>query len=145
MTDRGLHISRADIRRIEAAAQDCLPRECCGLLLGAQSDGQWRVSQIEQSRNVAADDRNDRFEIDPALLLRTQKAARAGGPRMIGVYHSHPDGDAAPSRTDLESSWQTGMIWLITSVNGAETVTRAFLRDETNFVPVPLQIMEIEP
>lgn len=122
-----------------------LPRESCGILLGAQTDEGWLVSEIEQSRNIAPQDRNDRFEIDPTILLRVQKAVRAGGPQMIGVYHSHPNGHAEPSATDLATQWQTGMIWLITSVNGAAIMTRAWLREATSFVPVPLQTMETEP
>lgn len=120
------------------------PRESCGILLGAQTDNGWRVTGIEESRNIAPQDRNDRFEIDPVLLLRTQKAARAGGPRMVGVYHSHPNGRAEPSETDLAAAWQTGMIWLISAVGLERTETRAFLREAAGFVPVPLQIMETE-
>ena len=142
MTQRGLYISRADLDRIEACAKAGQPRESCGILLGAQTDEGWRVSAIAQSRNVAPQDRNDRFEIDPALLLRTQKAARAGGPRMIGVYHSHPNGKAEPSETDLAMAWQMGMIWVISAVDVDRMETRAYLREAAGFVPVPLQIME---
>ena len=141
MTQRGLHIFRADLSHIEACAKSGLPRESCGILLGAQTENGWRVSAIEKSRNVAPQDRNDRFEIDPALLLRTQKAARAGGPRMIGVYHSHPNGKAEPSQTDIATAWQMGMIWVISAVDVERMETRAYLREEMGFVPVPLQIM----
>ncbi len=144
MTQRGLHISRACLSRIEACAKSGLPRESCGIILGAQTDDGWRASGIEESRNVAPQDRTDRFEIDPALLLSTQKAARVGGPRMIGVYHSHPNGAAEPSQTDMAAAWQTGMVWLITAVNDARAETRAYLREEAGFAPVPLQIMETE-
>jgi len=144
MTQRCLHIFRADLSRIEACAKSGLPRESCGILLGAQTENGWRVSAIEQSRNVAPQDRNDRFEIDPALLLRTQKAARAGGARMIGVYHSHPNGKAEPSETDLATAWQTGMIWVISAVDVERMETCAYLREAAGFVPVPLQIMETE-
>ena len=144
MSSGELFISQLDLDRIEASAQSSLPRESCGIMLGAQNQDGWHVSGIVESRNIAPDDRTDRFEIDPALLLRVQKAARAGGPRMIGVYHSHPGGKAEPSSTDLETSWQSGMIWVITSVNGAAVETRAFLREAMGFVPVPLQMMDME-
>lgn len=138
----GLHIGRADLRRIEMAVRAGLPRESCGLILGHASENGWHVTGIEESRNVAPDDRNDRFEVDPALLLKIQKAAREGGARMIGVYHSHPDGKAEPSATDLESAGQTGMIWMITAIDAKHLETRAYLREETGFTPVPMQIME---
>ncbi|MSP42835.1 MAG: M67 family peptidase [Alphaproteobacteria bacterium] len=144
MTAGALYISRTDFSRIEAAARINLPRESCGLLLGGSSDIGWRVTGVEESRNIAPDDRNDRFEVDPALLLKIQKAARAGGAHMIGVYHSHPNGGAEPSRTDVETSWQTGMIWVITAIDAKNTATRAYLREAEGFAPVPLQIMEME-
>ena len=144
MTAGALYISRTHFSRIEAAAQISLPRESCGLLLGGSSDKGWQVTGIEESRNVAPDDRNDRFEIDPSLLLKVQKAARAGGARMVGVYHSHPNGGAEPSQTDIESSWQTGMIWMITAIDDKNVDTRAYLGEAQGFAPVPLQIMETE-
>jgi len=139
----GLNLSRALLSRIESAAVASLPRECCGMLTGAKSKDGWDVAGVEPSRNIAPDDCCDRFEIDPALLLRLQKAARAGGPRMIGVYHSHPAGEAAPSQVDLAQAWQTGMIWLITALKAGKLAqTRAFLRGEKSFEAVPLRIWE---
>lgn len=137
-----LHISRSDLGLIEAGAKSCLPRESCGIILGAQTDDGWCVTGIAESRNIAPPDRNDRFEIDPALLLAIQKAARAGGPSMIGVYHSHPNGRAEPSETDMATAWQTGMIWVISALDMEHMETRAYLREETGFVAVPLYIME---
>ncbi len=137
-----LHLSRSDLGLIEACAKSCLPRESCGIILGTQTDDGWRVTGIAESRNIAPPDRNDRFEIDPALLLSTQKAARAGGPRMIGVYHSHPNGRAEPSETDLATVWQTGMIWIISAVDMERMETRAYLRHESGFIAVPLYVME---
>jgi len=113
-------------------------------MLGVRTDDGWQVSGIKQSNNVAPPGHNDRFEIDPALLLSTQKAARAGGPRMIGVYHSHPTGKAEPSQIDMAAAWQTGMIWVISALDRERIETRAYLREEAGFVPVPLQIMETE-
>lgn len=142
MKPRRIWLSRTHLSHIEAHAKSALPREACGVLLGAASDNDWRVSGIEASRNVAPQDRHDRFEIDPALLMRLQKASRAGGPPMIGVYHSHPNGKAEPSETDLTSSWQTGWVWLITAIDGLHQETRAFARERAEFVPVLLEIME---
>lgn len=144
MTRYRLYISQDDLDRIEAGAQSCLPRESCGIILGAQTQDGWKVSGVQESPNIAPQDRNDRFEIDPALLLGAQKTARAGGPRMIGVYHSHPNGSAEPSETDVASAWQTGMIWVISAVGIERMETRAYLREMSGFVPVPLQIMETE-
>lgn len=141
MTAR-LFLRHSDIQRMEAHARAALPRECCGVILGGKKDRYWQVSCIEKSPNLAPEACRDRFEIDPALLLRLHKASRTGGPRIIGAYHSHPNGLAAPSQTDLELSWQIGFFWLITAIDDRRTETRAFLREAEGFAPVTLQLQD---
>lgn len=110
------------------------------MLVGRRSGADWHVCHIEASRNLAPHDQPERFEIDPALLLRLQKQLRGGAQSMIGVYHSHPNGAALPSATDLAQAWQIGMVWLISAVKPAAVETRGFLREQYGFVPVPLTI-----
>ena len=69
--------------------------EVCGLLLGAGR----RIDAILPAANVASDP-SRHFELDPVTLIAAHRAARAGGPAVIGHYHSHPSGVAAPSPTD---------------------------------------------
>lgn len=92
--------------RIEAAARPGV--EICGLLLGR--DG--RVEEARPCRNVAVDPAR-RFEIDPAALLAAHRAARAGGPTILGCYHSHPSGRPEPSARDAAAAEPNGWLWLI--------------------------------
>ncbi len=87
-------------------AKNAGEEECCGLLLGRGE----RVEKVLPAANVA-DDPARRFEIDPAALLAAHKAARQGGPDLIGYYHSHPDGHPLPSATDCEHSSGDGRVW----------------------------------
>lgn len=64
------------------------------------------------AQNVA-DEPERRFEIDPAALFAAIRAERAGGPKLIGYYHSHPAGRAEPSDTDRASMAGDGKLWLI--------------------------------
>jgi len=57
----------------------------------------------------------DRFEVDPALRLRLQRELRASNERIVGLFHSHPDGAAAPSAHDLACAWEPDLVWLITA------------------------------
>ena len=57
-------------------------REVCGLLLGHGDC----IHDVQPCRNIAADPAS-RFEIDPAQLLAAHRAARAGGPAIVGHYH----------------------------------------------------------
>lgn len=85
-----------------------LSREICGLLLGC--DG--RIEEARPAANVAADPART-FEIDPAALFAALRSERTGGPALIGYYHSHPSGAAAPSARDLEMAAEDGKLWLI--------------------------------
>lgn len=101
-------ISRSLLDRIRSECEAAEPIEACGLLLG---EGEWITTALP-ARNVAADPLRG-FEIDPAVLLAAHKAARAGGPRVMGCYHSHPGGDPRPSATDAEMAAPDGTLWLI--------------------------------
>jgi proteasome lid subunit RPN8/RPN11 len=113
----------------EAAAAH--PRECCGLLLGEGL----RISEVRPAANVHP--RPDcHFEIDPAALIAAHRAARSGGPQVLGYYHSHPTGLAQPSATDRAMASGDGRIWAIVA---GETVL--CWRDEPDgFAALPLRV-----
>jgi desampylase len=108
-------IPRGLLLAIRGRAEAAFPEECCGLLLGTeQGKDHLSVSGAVASANVAAEPRRH-FEVDPALYLRLlheRPAAPLGG-HLVGLYHSHPEGDARPSSTDAACAWQEGWLWLI--------------------------------
>ena len=93
--------------------------ECCGLLLGRAG----RVETAQPTANVAPDPTRH-FEIDPAALFAAHRAARDGGPELLGYYHSHPAGHPLPSATDCEHASGDGRTWAI--IAGGEV---SFWRD----------------
>lgn len=109
------------IEQIAAHVARDHPREACGLLVGADGG----VDRAVASPNVASDP-YDAFEIDPRLLLRCHREARAGGAAIIGWYHSHPNGGGLPSAADAARAVEPGKLWLI--------ATKAELRA---FISVP--------
>lgn len=96
---------------LAAAAED----EICGLLLGAAAG---HIMAIAPAANVAADPARH-FELDPTVLIAAHRAARSGGPNVIGHYHSHPSGVAIPSATDAACARPDGSLWLIVAGNEA--------------------------
>lgn len=117
------------LQKIEAHARDRYPEEACGLLVGRFEADRTVVTAAHESENVAPDRRTG-FEVDPGFRLRLQRDVRAEGAAIVGVFHSHPSGDATPSATDRESIWEPDLIWLITAVDGgALGETRAFAVD----------------
>lgn len=115
----GLRVTRAALERMRTAARASQPDECCGLLLGHEV-----IEEVLPTRNVAPEPRR-RFEIDPQALIDAYRAARAGGPQVIGYYHSHPAGPARPSATDRAMAAGDGRVWAII---GAGDMT--FWRDD---------------
>jgi proteasome lid subunit RPN8/RPN11 len=104
----GVEISRGVLQRILALAVSEPEREVCGLLLTSSQ----RIEAVRETANVS-ESRTDSFEIDPAALFATLRAERAGGPRLIGHYHSHPNGLTTPSARDAMMATSPGRLWLI--------------------------------
>ncbi len=117
-----IHITIADLERIEAAGVTAYPDECCGLLIGHDLEGGGiEVVRVVESENVEPSDTRARFfEIDPRLLIALQRDLRGARDRIVGHYHSNPDHPARPSAHDARRAWQPEMVWLITSVIGGE-------------------------
>jgi proteasome lid subunit RPN8/RPN11 len=103
--------------RIATAAQTAYPEECCGLLIGfREPDGRVRVTEIAESANVAPPPRRNRFEVDPALRFSVMRRLRGTREKIVGHYHSHPDGPARPSAYDAASAYEPELFWLIVAV-----------------------------
>ncbi|GGD77818.1 M67 family metallopeptidase [Croceicoccus mobilis] len=98
---------------IAKAAEKAAPQEACGLLLGRGAC----ISEVRETVNVA-DEPERHFEIDPVALIAAHKDARAGGPQIIGYFHSHPKGPALPSATDSAMAAPDGRVWAIVGESG---------------------------
>ena len=105
-------ITHASLDAIFTQAAEAHPHECCGLLLGEGG----RITHAHPTANVHPAPATH-FEIDPAALIAAYKAEREGGPRILGYYHSHPNGRAEPSPTDRASAAHDGKVWAI-AANG---------------------------
>jgi proteasome lid subunit RPN8/RPN11 len=115
-----------------AAARRQHPNEACGLLLGQPGV----IAIVQDTANTAAAPQRH-FEIDPSALLAAHRAARNGGPLVLGYFHSHPNGPAAPSATDQAMAAGDGRIWAIIA---ADTV--ALWRDaRSGFEPLSYDVV----
>lgn len=91
--------------RIAAEMEKAYPAEGCGVLLGLVRDGRREVERTVPVPN-RWDGRRDRYRIDPARLRRLLEEEDAGGPTVLGFYHSHPDCEPVPSETDRANAWR---------------------------------------
>ena len=144
MINAAVRLTLEQLRAIERAAEAAYPEESCGLLVGQMAPGEgYSVSAVEASANVAEPPRTRRFEVDPKLRLRLERELKESPDSVIGVYHSHPDGSAKPSETDISMIFEPAMVWLITAVAdgtaGATTGWRP-TEDGSAFQPLGLAL-----
>ena len=115
------------------------PEEVCGLLVGRRTEDGFQVERVVQARNLEQNRKRDRYELAPDDWLATENRARQEGLEVVGVWHSHPDHPARPSKTDLEAAWE-GYAYLIVSVTARGTAdARSWLLVEGRFEEQPLE------
>ncbi|NLX23466.1 MAG: M67 family metallopeptidase [Phycisphaerae bacterium] len=114
-------IQTVHLEAIVDHARACLPAECCGILIGlpvgeqpptSTADESLQVSEVHPVRNIASADQSNHYKIDPLDHLRLQRTARERGLRILGFYHSHPQGPAEPSIEDMRRPW-AGYAYLV--------------------------------
>ncbi len=130
-------LTREALEIMEREAVAAYPLECCGLLVGTDD----AFLRAEPSRNMV--EGRDRFEVDPALRFRLMRALEGGPHRIVGHYHSHPDGLARPSETDLSMAWEPDLLWVIVPVSRGRAGAAACFRvdaDGRGFSPVPMAL-----
>lgn len=91
--------------RIRAHAAEAYPHECCGALLGRDSDSAREILDLLPLPNQHGSSPRNRFVITPDDFRRAEAAARERGLDLVGWYHSHPDHPALPSEYDREHAW----------------------------------------
>jgi len=142
-----LILARRYLTQIETQAIAALPSEACGLLSGTERDGAFAVERLWPAFNLLSHELG-RFELDPRVRFLAEKTCREQGRRVLGHWHSHPQGPPQPSATDLAHAYEPDMVWLIAAVEGNVLGDiRAFLPLHPlglGFQPVTLEIVEEE-
>ena len=85
-------------------AQAVYPNECCGVMLGATSNGTKLVTAAMHLENAHQGSQAAHYELRAEDLLKADAEARKRKLDVIGIYHSHPDCDAYFYETDLKRS-----------------------------------------
>jgi len=103
-----LEVTSEALAAMRAAAAAVHPHEACGILLGERA----RITEARPAANVHPTPATH-FEIDPQALIDAHRAARSGGAQVLGYFHSHPQGPAAPSAADRAGAAGDGRVWAI--------------------------------
>jgi proteasome lid subunit RPN8/RPN11 len=102
-----------------ADARACDPFESCGLIAGRASGlprGGSEAVQVISVTNVLHS--RVRFRMDPVQQLKAFNQIEEQGLELLAIYHSHPDGPATPSATDVSEAAYPGVVHLIWSKSG---------------------------
>ncbi len=111
-------VRRAIIRH----AREAYPLECCGLLVGRGPD----VTFAVRMQNVDASP--VRYRLDDRAHIELRKVLRAFAPTLsiVGVYHSHPNGTAEPSRADCAEALYPDWLHVIVGLGARRAAVQAF-------------------
>ena len=140
-----LAISRKTYEDLRTHGEETYPHECCGVLLGNFEQGNWSVVLAVRAGNTRTDSAHNRYNIDPAELVRIQRDALRQGLDVAGFYHSHPDHPAQWSQTDFAEAHWIGCTYVITAVaKGRAEVTNAFLLAGTTEEDKRFELQTIE-
>ena len=109
-----LKLSRDLLEDLLEEARRSLPNECCGLLGGQGRE----VTRILPATNALASP--VAYEIPPRELFELFRRLRAQKLELVGIYHSHPAGENAPSARDRERAYYPEVAYVILSPNAAQ-------------------------
>lgn len=76
------------------------PNECCGILLGEQTNEKRFAKKALRLENKTARDKTAHFALDPLVIHEIELFAFAHDLMIVGFYHSHPNYAAVLSKTD---------------------------------------------
>ena len=104
-TDPMLRLNDQLAARIRAHGAKTYPHECCGALLGRDTETDRQILELLPLENRHADSPRNRFTITTDDFRRAEKIAGERGLELVGWYHSHPDHPALPSEFDRAHAW----------------------------------------
>jgi proteasome lid subunit RPN8/RPN11 len=122
-------------KTMEAQVQCCLPEEACGFII---EKGPGRIDAVAVTNALHSPVRF-RMEAGEQLELMTQMDENNW--RLVGIYHSHPNGPDHPSATDLAEAAYPDTISLIWFPRAGEWDCRAFILEKGSYTEIPIDLV----
>ncbi|MGH3090447.1 MAG: M67 family metallopeptidase [Rubrobacteraceae bacterium] len=133
-----IEVSDRLLVEIAARAREDSPNEICGWLAGKGE----KARKVYPVPNMAEDDRQTRFEMEPEAQLAAMREIRDLGLDLVGTYHSHPRSSAYPSEKDGELALYPDLAHLIVSLAGDEPEFRCWRITEKSVVELEVERSE---
>lgn len=121
-------------------------RERAGILYGMVDGTTAYVAGGAELQNVSADPTHS-YEFDPGVQAESWARVEGWGYEVLAVWHTHPEGPAGPSSTDIAFA----MPWLLYPVlspgEGAQPEVRVFRLTDTEggYEEVSLEVQQSAP
>ena len=125
---------------LAAHACETLPSECCGILL-AQGNDLSTVSCVLPAENAEREWPQQRYSLGHHAHIRAVEREASSDDRIVGYYHSHPDGGTQPSRCDTTQA-VVGVAYLTIGIGGGSIEWAAWRPVGNHFVREPLEVIK---
>lgn len=112
-----LKMSDIHQKLILEAVQSQQEVEVCGLMGGVWQGQTAVVRQIVPVENISPTPAT-RYQMHPKTQSETILAFDKHGWQVVGIYHSHPHGEAVPSPTDIAEAAYPDAVYLIALPTG---------------------------
>jgi proteasome lid subunit RPN8/RPN11 len=89
------------------------PNESCAILYGESDDEFWKVKEIWLTKNI--DSSPIEFTLSAEQTMEMYQKEEELNLKIIGIFHSHPNGEAYPSNTDKKFMKNNPYVWAIYS------------------------------
>lgn len=117
-----LHLPLTLYEEMLTQARAGYPEEICGLI-GGRSGRAERLYPVENILHSPV-----AYEMEPLQQVRAMLAIEAEGLDLLAIYHSHPQGPAWPSSSDIAQAYYPEQAQLIISpADRARPSLRAFM------------------
>jgi len=129
-----LVLEEAHWRALCGHADACVPEEACGILAG-RDDRCVSVIPLTNTLHSAT-----AYSVAPEELFTAFTTLENNAWELLGIFHSHPLGEARPSATDVADAHYPGSAYLILARSGNDWLGRAFNIRNGEVTEIPLRV-----
>lgn len=130
-----VRVKKEILARLKESVLQNRQQECCGLLAGR---GGVIVRDFPATNALAS---ATEYEIAPKELFQHMRGIREAGLELMGIYHSHPNGDNKPSPRDIAWAYYPDVAYFIVSPQkDAPKPVRAFSIQNGKTVELNIEI-----
>ena len=123
-------LKQSDKKLLAQHSENQKPNEACAILFGKENE----VQDIYLAENI--DESPINFTISNEQLLEAYRIADDKKIEVIGIFHSHPNSDAFPSKTDKKFMQSNPVVWIIYS--GINKNFKAYVL-ESDSLEIPIE------